>query len=98
MTESEGYWLRFVDDLVSVTQPLRGRSEFEDEPAWVDKLTFELINMITPKMQLRPGIRPTPDKVGAIMGSHWVQMAEAITLSQSAKPATSLAWPRSTWA
>src|SRR6266513_1580578 len=88
MTESESYWLSLVDDLVSITQPLRGGSELENEPAWVNKLTYEFINMITPKMQLRAGARPTPDKVGAIVGSHWVQMAQAVILSKSPKPAT----------
>lgn len=88
MTESEKYWLSLVDDLVSVTQPLRVGSELENEPAWVDKLTYELMNMITPKMQLRAGARPTPDKIGAIVGSHWVQMAQAVILSKTPKPAT----------
>jgi len=62
MTESESYWLSLVDDLVSITQPLRGGSELENEPAWVNKLTYEFINMITPKMQLRAGARPTQTK------------------------------------
>ena len=88
MTESESYWLSLVDDLVSITQPLRGGIELENEPVWVNKLTNEFINMITPKMQLRAGARPTPDKVGAIVGSHWVQMAQAVILSKSPKPAT----------
>ena len=68
MTESESYWLSLVDDLVSITQPLRGGTELESEPTWVNKLTCELINMITPKMQLRAGARPAPDKVGVKIG------------------------------
>jgi hypothetical protein len=46
MTESEVYWLRLVDELVAITRPLRGDSALEDEPAWVNKITAELCNMI----------------------------------------------------
>jgi len=59
MTESESYWLSLVDDLVSITQPIRGGSELENELAWVNKLTYEFINMITPKMHMNAGARPT---------------------------------------
>jgi hypothetical protein len=31
MTESETYWLSVVDNLVGVTQPLRGGYKVEDE-------------------------------------------------------------------
>jgi hypothetical protein len=86
MTESETYWLSVVDNLVSVTQPLRGGYELEDEPAWVTKLTCELFNMFTPKIQFRAGMRPTADKVGVIIGSHWVQMAQAAALRELPKP------------
>jgi hypothetical protein len=88
MTESETYWLSVVDNLVSVTQPLRGGYELEDEPPWVTKLTCELFNMITPKIQFRAGMRPTADKVGAIIGSHLVQMAEAAAFRELPKPTT----------
>jgi hypothetical protein len=88
MTESEFYWFRLFDELVAITRPLRGDSALEDEPAWVVKITAELCNMITPKMQLRAGMKPTPDKVGVIMGSHLVQMAQAEALSKLPKPTT----------
>jgi hypothetical protein len=39
-------------------------------------------------MQLRAGMKPTPDKVGVIMGSHLVQMAQAEALSKLPKPTT----------
>ena len=55
MTESETYWLSFVNDLIDVTQPLRDEFELEEEPAWVTKLTCELFNMIAPKIQFRVG-------------------------------------------
>jgi hypothetical protein len=89
MTESETYWLRLVDELVGITEPLRGGSgDLRDEPAWVNKLTFELFNMVTPKIQLRAGIKPTPDKIGVTMGSHLVQMAQAEAMSNLPKPTT----------
>lgn len=86
MTESETYWLSVVDELVTVTHPLRGGGELEDEPTWVNKLTYEFFNMITPKMQLRAGIRPTADKVGVIIGSHFVQIAQAAAFRELPKP------------
>src|SRR5262245_31245792 len=88
MNESEAYWLSFVDRLVDVTEPFRGGHELADEPAWVTKLTCELLNMITPKMQLRPGVRPSANKVGALVGSHWVQMVQAVGLRETPKPRT----------
>jgi hypothetical protein len=88
MTESETYWLSFVDHLVGVTQPLRGEFELEDEPAWVTKLTCELFNMITPKIQFRAGTPPTADKVGAMIGSQFVQMAQAAAFRDLPKPQT----------
>jgi hypothetical protein len=88
MSESERYWRTVVDKLDSVTKPFRRGGEFEEEPAWVNKLTWELFNMITPKMQLRAGIRATADKVGVIVGSHWVQMAQAAAFRELPKPRT----------
>jgi hypothetical protein len=89
MTESESYWLRLVDELAAVTQPLRGSSgDLENEPLWVDKLTCELFNMVTPKMQLRAGMKPTPDKIGVMIGSHFVQMAQAEAFSELPRPTT----------
>jgi hypothetical protein len=88
MTESEAYWLGLVRDLVAITKPLRGGSVLENEPAWVNKLTLELLNMITPKMQLRAGVRPTPGNVGAMMGSHFVQIAQTEASFKLPKPAT----------
>jgi hypothetical protein len=86
MTESETYWLSFVKDLVGVTQPLRGDFKLEDEPAWVTKLTCELFNMMTPKIQFRAGMRPAADKVGAIIGSQFVQMEQAARFRELPKP------------
>src|SRR5262249_8617394 len=88
MSESETYWRSVVDNLDSVTRPRRGGGELENEPAWVNKLTWELFNMITPKMQLRAGNRATADKIGVIVGSHWVQMAQAAAFRELPKPET----------
>jgi hypothetical protein len=85
--EAESYWLKLVHDLVGITRPLRGGHEMAtDEPAWVDKLTCEVFNMITPKMQLRAGAKPTADKIGAMIGSHLVQIAQVKHFANIPKP------------
>lgn len=85
--ESEAYWLKIVDDLAAITGPLRGGQELAtDEPDWVTKLTCEIFNMVTPKMQLRPGMKPTADKIGAMVGSHMVQIAQAKHFAKIPKP------------
>jgi hypothetical protein len=62
-----------------------------DEPAWVEKLTFEIFNMVAPKMQLRGGKRPTPDSIGVMMGSYLVQVGQAKVMAQMPKPTTEAA-------
>lgn len=90
--ESEAYWLKIVDDLAAITGPLRGGYELAaDEPAWVTKLTCEIFNMVTPKMQLRAGVKPTADKIGAMVGSHMVQIAQAKQFANIPKPTEEVA-------
>src|ERR1017187_9391766 len=89
MTESEIYWITLVEELVAITKPLRGGHELaSDEPAWVDKLTFEMFNMVAPKMQLRAGNKPTPDKIGVMIGSYLVLAEQMKALQQVPKPTT----------
>src|ERR1017187_4996239 len=89
MTESEIYWITLVEDLVAITKPLRGGHELaSDEPAWVDKLTFEIFNMVAPKMQLRAGNKATPDRIGVMIGSYLVQTEQMKAMPQVPKPTT----------
>jgi hypothetical protein len=87
MNESESYWLSLVDELAEASDivwPLTpGAMEC---PAWVDKITIELLNMATPKMQIRVGMKATPDKIGVMIGSHLVQLAQAKARPQLIPP------------
>ncbi len=87
MTESEAYWLSIIEELEAITGPLRPAGDLPvDEPQWVLKLTLELLNMLSPKMQLRVGNRPTPDKMGALVGSYLVQLAQSKAHASLPKP------------
>lgn len=89
MIESEKYWLKLVEELHEATAPLRpDGASLAGEPRWVDKLTFELMNMVTPKLQLRAGIKPTADKLGVMIGSHLVHIAQGKAMARIPVPAT----------
>ena len=89
MMEAEKYWRGLVEKLEAVTARLRpGGVTMDDEPRWVDRLTWELANMISPKLQLRAGIEPTPDKIGVMIGCHLTQMAQARMQAALPKPQT----------
>jgi hypothetical protein len=87
MTDSEKYWLALIDELHAATAPLRGDGPIPSKvPPWVDKLTFEVLNMITPKLQLRPGIKPTADKIGVMIGSHLIHIAQGKSMAAIPMP------------
>lgn len=89
MSGSETYWRNLIDELVAITSPLGGGEKLDsDEPAWVDKLTFEIFNMIAPKMQLRAGKKPTADSAGVMLGSYLVQLGQAKAMAHLPKPTT----------
>jgi hypothetical protein len=101
MTESEEFWISVLD-LLDDDEPLDPKLDpneitSEDAPAWVTKLAAEVLTMVMPPIQLRIGDRPTPEKVGALIGNH-LALSETVmdgssplsagfqALLQSAKP------------
>jgi hypothetical protein len=51
-------------------------------------MTFEIFNMVAPKMQLRAGKKPTPDSIGVVMGAYLLQVGQAKVMAQLPKPTT----------
>src|SRR6266404_7934749 len=71
MSESEKFWYSIVCAFADGQQPVIADTSniFGETPAWVTKLTVELMDMIMPRVQLRLGQRATPEKVGALLGA-----------------------------
>lgn len=74
MTESEQFWISVLD-LLDDDEPLDPKLDpneitGEEGPAWVTKLAAEVLTILMPPIQLRIGDRPTPEKVGALIGNH----------------------------
>jgi hypothetical protein len=89
MSESESYWLGLVEKLAASTESLRGGDgALDGEPAWVTKITCEVFNIVTPKMQLRAGIKPTPYKIGVMLASNLIHTAQAAAFVEVPKPTT----------
>ena len=72
MSESEKFWYSVVCAFADGQQPVLADTNkiLGETPAWVTKLTLELMGMIMPRVQLRIGQRATPEKVGALVGAH----------------------------
>jgi hypothetical protein len=83
VTESETFWTSILDDLDDPTSDVLDPTEiFGDGPAWVTKLGGELMNMLTPRLQLRLGDKATPEKVGALVGSSLTLMDGAVAVEE----------------
>jgi hypothetical protein len=72
MNESEQFWFSIVEQLASddVSPALDPAGVAGDTPGWVTKLAAEVMTMLMPRIQLRIGDKPTPEKVGALVGNH----------------------------
>ena len=60
----------------------------EGLPKWVEKLFLQLMNLAMPKIRLRPGMKPTPDKIGVFIGSELVQIEHAKAMMALPPPQT----------
>ena len=72
MNESEKFWYSVICAFADGQQPVLedANNILGETPAWVTKLTVELMAMIMPRVQLRIGQRATPERVGALVGAH----------------------------
>jgi hypothetical protein len=72
------YWLALFGELEAASTAMRHRPEPapSSEPKWVLKLQFDLMNQFAPKLQLRPGLKPTPARIGTAIGCLLANFAE----------------------
>jgi len=86
METNDKFWLSLVEEL-----DVQARGEVEMPsglPEWVEKLIMQMLNLMSPKLQLRNGDKPTPVKVGVLMACQTVQISQARQMKALPAPPT----------
>ena len=81
------YWVSLLDEGYRASAALRAGEEVpENAPVWVQKIPHNMFNIISPKLQSKTAMKPTPAKLGVFFGSLFVQFEQFKLFMSCPKP------------